>query len=422
MIARLASRYVDPDASLRPAPDPNPPFHTMVVGAHLIDDGALSRWRQAALDVFETYAGDAPLFLEALGIEGVRDPVALRAQVARRLSEAPLEDLRVDFEDGYGERPDEEEDRDAKRTGALIGRAVASGEAPRSIGLRIEPLDPTGAVRALTTLTLYWDALLDAAGRAPERMVVTLPKVTVVEQVVAACEALEQTEQRLGLAAGALRLEFMMESVHTLFDAEGRLALPALIRAAAGRCSGVHLGTFDYTAAHHVPAHHQQLMHPACEFARQLMRISVGAHGPRLCDGSTHVLPIAEGAMPRERIHAAWELHARHVLHAFGLGIEQGWDLHPHQWPARWAALIAACSEALPRDLERLAGLLASRDGTAMSGGVQDDVVTGQAVLDDLRRAVAVGALDVARLSECGLGADELVGRPLAEILRRRRA
>ncbi|GJM23249.1 MAG: aldolase [Planctomycetota bacterium] len=434
LLARLVDSAPAREAALRPSPDPAAPFHTAVVAAHQLGRDPLPAWRDAALHVLDAYAPEANDFAQALGLELSSGAAhELRARVVQRLRDEALQDLRVDFEDGYGERADSEEDRDARAAGRTLGEALRHGRAPGSLGLRIKTLESRWAPRALRTLGLFWDALFAAAPGAHARFVVTLPKVTSAEQVRVACAALARLEERHDLPAGQLRLELMMESLHTLFDADGRLALPGLVASAEGRCSGVHLGTFDYTASHRVPARDQQLSHPACEWARQLMRVSLGTHGPRLCDGSTHVLPLplhpldagpvadARFLEDRARVHAAWRLHHAHVQHALSLGIEQGWDLHPHQLPARWAALIGACSAQLPKDMERLSRVLASPDGCATTGNVNDDVVTGQALLDDLRRALAVGALHASALRGLGLHEHELRAGSLAEILRARR-
>ena len=48
----------------------------------------------------------------------------LFVRVREKLGREPVEDLRIDFEDGYGSRPDDEEDADARRSAAALLSAI----------------------------------------------------------------------------------------------------------------------------------------------------------------------------------------------------------------------------------------------------------------------------------------------------------
>jgi citrate lyase beta subunit len=79
--------------------------------------------------------------------------------------------------------------------------------------------------------------------------VVTLPKVTAVVQVEAMVTACERLEAAHGLTAGTLRFEIQVETPQSILGADGTVAVARMIHAASGRCTGLHYGTYDYTAS-----------------------------------------------------------------------------------------------------------------------------------------------------------------------------
>jgi len=65
-----------------------------------------------------------------------------------------------------------------------------------------------------------------------------------------------------------------------------------MLHAAAGRCAGLHFGTYDYTAALGISAAYQSLEHPAADHAKAVMQVAAAGTGVPVCDGSTNVLPV----------------------------------------------------------------------------------------------------------------------------------
>src|SRR3954452_7564450 len=100
-----------------------------------------------------------------------------------------------------------------------------------------------------------------------------------------------------------------------------------MVSAAEGRCTGLHYGTYDYSAALGISAAHQSMEHPAADHAKAVMQVAAAGTGVRLSDGSTNILPVGD----RTAVHAAWRLHARLVRRSLERGFYQGWDLHPAQ-------------------------------------------------------------------------------------------
>ncbi|WP_144120585.1 DUF6986 family protein [Catellatospora sichuanensis] len=346
------------------------PLHTVYVPADRVRTGLASRWGEQAL--------------AALAEHGLPYPEMLHERISRKLSAEPIEDLRVDFEDGYGRREDATEDAHARSVAAFL----AARPAPFT-GVRIKSLEPDTRPRALRTL----DRLFDALGTIPPNFVITLPKVSSVDQV----EALVWLCRHLEPAAGQLRFELQVEMPQAILGPDGVCPLPAMIHASQGRCVGLHYGTYDYSAALGIAAAYQSMEHPAADHAKQVMQVAAAGTGVRVVDGSTNVLPIGDTAA----VQAAWALHQRLVRRSLERGFYQGWDLHPAQLPTRYAAAYGFFREGAPSAATRLRAWLAGRDSAAQrdSGargtGYLDEPATARALSGFLRRAVECGALDI---------------------------
>ena len=258
----------------------------------------------------------------ALGIsEGLADRIYNR--IVEKLEREPVEDFRLDYEDGYGNRPDAEEDGHARSAARELASAVAAGSAPPFVGIRIKPLTDELRERSIRTLDLFISTLLDATGaRVPVNFVVTLPKITSPGQPRTLADLFDAKERAAGLAPGSLRMELMVETPQSIFDERGNGALPALVDAGRGRIVAAHFGTYDYTASLGITAAYQHMRHPACDFARHVMQVSLAGTGVWLSDGATNVLPVplhrargaetltdAQLAQNRDAIHRAWKLH-----------------------------------------------------------------------------------------------------------------
>ena len=405
---------------------PLQPVQTMYEGAHRFDLDVVERMRKAALRAMERYAPDPATLGSALGLEASVVPLErIHARVIARLQERPLDDYRLDFEDGYGSRSDAEEDAEAVRTARLIGRARDA--LPAGIGIRVKPLGGATGPRALRTLDVFVTALVEASGELPAGFVATLPKVEAPEQAGAFADALDALESRLGLEAGALRFEFMVELPQIVVGPDGASPLRRVVDAGRGRAIAAHFGTYDYTAACGIPAAHQTMHHPACEFAKQMMRAALAGTGVWLSDGSTNVLPTepypdddgsdaARARANRTAVHAAWRRHYEDVSGSLKRGFQQGWDLHPAQLVTRYAALYAFFLDALDASSSRLRAMLHPHaEGGA---GFLDDPATGQALLDFVRRAVHCGAVEGQEvLQRCGLSEAELSAGSFATLL-----
>ncbi|WRL63925.1 hypothetical protein U6N30_30710 [Blastococcus brunescens] len=180
---------------------------------------------------------------------------------------------------------------------------------------------------------------------------VTLPKVTDVEQVRAFLPVLDALEDAHGVTVD---LELQVETPQAVLAPDGGVTLGRIVHAAGHRLTGLHYGTYDYSAALGIAAAHQASDHPAADLAKQLMQVAVAGTGARAVDGSTNVLPVGS----RDQVHAAWRLHAGLVRRALERGFYQGWDLHPAQLVTRYAATYAFFRAALPAAAGRLAGYL----------------------------------------------------------------
>ncbi len=377
------------------------PVHIFYGGAHLFHADTSRRLGTLALDALARYAPNAGTLAQVLGI-GTALAEPIYGRVIEKLRREPVEDFRIDFEDGYGNRPDAEEDGHAVQAAREVAAGMKAGTLPPFIGIRLKPLNEELRARSLRTLDLFLTALLDAAGALPANFVLTLPKVAVPEHAAALARVLEEFEKAAGLAAGSLRFEIMIEVTQSIFD------LPQLHDACAGRCAGAHFGAYDYTASCGITAAHQHMRHPVCEFARSMMLAALAGTGVWLADGGTNVMPIAphrgEALSAAQRaentavIHRAWKLHYDHIRYSLGSGFYQSWDLHPAQLSTRYAAVYAFYLEGLDAAAARLKNFVDKAAQATRVGDIFDDAATGQGLLNFFVRAINCGAIEAAEV------------------------
>lgn len=445
-------------------PGPTPerqPVHTVYGGAQLFRAETTSRLGQLALDSLKLYGRDAIEF--ALGVGFIKDPTALGAgsaalaqqyasdpaalrsknpeawlayavyeRVTKKLEREPVEDFRIDFEDGFGARSDAEEDAAAKSAALETARAFAEGLLPPFIGIRIKSFSEEWAVRGARTLEIFMGELLAATGgRLPDNFIVTLPKVTIPEQPRTLVRLFELLEQKHGLPPGCSRLELMVELTQALIGPDGRCPLPDLIAACEGRCFGAHLGTYDFTASCNLTAAYQTMRHPWCDLAKGMMVLALGSTGLFLSDGATNVMPTGphrgtslspvELDQNRTVVHSAWRLAHDNIRHSLEGGFYQGWDLHPAQLPVRYATTYAFFLEGFTQAAERLSNFIDKAAQATLVGDVFDDAATGQGLLNYFVRAHNCGAISESELSLTGLTLEEFRLRSFAKILASRR-
>jgi citrate lyase beta subunit len=410
------------------------PVHTVYGGGHLFRRDTAPRLGQHALRSLEEYGSSAGEFTRATGVpERLGELVYQR--VRERLTREAVEDFRIDFEDGYGNRPDEEEDRHAAAAAREVSAGASEASLPAFIGIRVKPLNQELRRRSTRTMEIFLSTLAEGGNRFPGGFVITLPKVTIPEQVTHAVEALAALEQRLGLAEGTVALELMVEMPQAIIDQNGRCPLVSLVAAGQGRIRGAHFGTYDYTAGLSITAAYQRMGHPACDFAKSVMQVALAGTGVWLSDGATGIMPVpmhrpAEGQsltreeihQNRQSVHRAWALHYADVRHSLETGFYQGWDLHPAQLPTRYAAVFAFFLEGLDAAAERLRNFLAKAAQATLVGDVFDDAATGQGLLNYFLRAINSGAVSEAEAMRLtGLTAEDFQSRSFTRILQRRR-
>ena len=359
------------------------PVHTCYVPADKVDAGTVRKWGAEALAVFDEHAATAGALAGILGLDAEL-AAAVHPRVRAKLQDAPVEDLRIDFEDGYGAPGDETEDGDAERTAAVITEWLRDGVEPGNFGLRVKSFDtPELRARSVRTLDVFLTSLLQQWGSLPDGFVLTFPKVVDVRQVEVFVELLELLEQQLGLPERALRFEIQVETTQSIVDSDGRFALPRFIRAGGGRVTGLHFGTYDYTASCGLTAAHQHLAHRACDFARHAMQVSAAGTGIFLSDGSTNVLPVGD------QLELGWRTHYELVRRSLEHGFYQSWDLHPAQLVTRYAAVFAAFRETAPAEAKRLSDYV-----SASGGAVADEPATARALAASFVRALDNGGTD----------------------------
>jgi citrate lyase beta subunit len=407
------------------------PVHTVYGGAQLFTADTARRMGELALKSMGMYGRDPVELARGVGFDASL-AAAVHARVLAKLEREPVEDYRIDFEDGLGARPDAEEDAAARATAREVARGMADRLLPPFIGIRIKAFAEEWKLRAARTLEIFVDTLLgETGGRLPEGFVVTLPKVTHAEQPATLVRLLSLLEDRHGLAPGTLRMEIMIEVTQALLGRDGRSPLPGFLAACAGRCVGAHLGTYDYTASCNITAAHQRMDHPMCDLARGMMQLAYAGTGIFLSDGATNVMPVGphkgkeltvqQTEENRSAVHAAWQLSHRHIRRSLEFGFYQGWDLHPAQLPVRFGACFAFFLEGFAKAAERLRNFVEQSAQATLVGEVFDDAATGQGLLNYFLRALASGAITLEDVAATGMTPEEMALRSFAKILKARR-
>jgi len=263
----------------------------------------------------------------------------------------------------------------------------------------VKPLNQECAARSVRTL----DRFCSRVSELPGNFSVVLPKITVVEQVAAMADLLDER--------GVAHMEIMIETPQSL------LMLPKLIEAGRGKIIAAHFGPYDYTASLGIAKQH--ILHPACDFARAMMQAQAAGLGLRLADGPTNRMPVPvhrgpsisarEATENRAAVERGWRAHYENVRHALLSGFYQGWDLHPAQLVSRFAAVYTFFLDGLDEAAQRLKNFIAKAAQSTVISGVFDDAATGQGLLNYFLRAINCGAIaesDVPALA--GVSIEEL--------------
>jgi citrate lyase beta subunit len=442
------------------------PVHTVYGGAQLFKADSAKKLGAFALSALQEYAPDFIDFAKALKLPGHEDlpkrkelesvqkklennPEKFRhkyysawlaytvyQRVMTKLRNEAVEDFRIDFEDGYGNRPDDEEDRDAERTALEMARGMKENILPPFIGIRIKPFTEELKMRSIRTLDIFMTALAEATGgKLPNNFVITLPKITMPEQVAALVELLKILESKLNLPPGALKFEVMIETTQAIINHQGESMLPLIVAPSEGRCTAAHFGVYDYTAASDITAAYQTMDHPVCDFARQMMKAALAGTGIWLSDGATNVMPVGphrtgkkgkpltskQRKENKEVVHAAWRLGFRHIIHSLTQGYYQGWDLHPAQLPVRYAAVFLFFLEGLDAASKRLGAFMEKAAQATLVGDTFDDAATGQGLLNYFLRGINCGAVTEEEVIAAGLTMEEIQTRSFVRILNARK-
>ncbi len=391
VLTRIDEQLADTDALLSsayPGEDGGrQPVHTVYVPADRYTKDLPQQWGHQASALVHEHGGIDRLCAEL----GLPDDLAgqVAPKVSAKLDREPIEDLRLDFEDGYGTRPDGVEDADAVRVAGDLAEAIAAGAAPAFVGLRFKCLEEPTRRRGLRTLDLFLSTLLEA-GPLPDGLRLTLPKVSTASQVEAMVEICDAYETAAGLSPGRLGFEIQVETPPLILSAGGRAEIAVALHAGAGRVTSLHYGTYDYSASLGVSAAYQSMAHPAADYAKAVMQAAVAGTGVELSDGSTNVLPTGSA----DQVRDAWRLHHSLVRRSLERAYYQGWDMHFGHLPTRFVANFAFYREGFASAAERLSAYL-----TKSGSGVLDEPATARALARYLYRGYSCGALDSAELT-----------------------
>lgn len=407
------------------------PVHTVYGGADLFTHDTAARMSQAALKSLHAYAPDYKTFIKVLHIkEDLAKKVYQR--VLQKLEREAVEDFRIDFEDGFGNRSDEEEDKVAAQAALEVAKGMEMKTLPPFIGIRIKPFTEDLKARGIRTLDIFLSTLLEkTSGKLPDNFIIMLPKVVIPEQIQAMVRIMETFEEAFHLPAKTLKMEMMVEQTQAIMDIEGKNPLMSFMRASDERCIAAHFGTYDYTASAGITAKYQTMGHQVCDFAHHMTKVALGNTGIMLSDGATNVMPIGphrgehltDEQMQEniEVVHNAWQIGFGHTTHSLVNGLYQGWDLHPAQLPMRYAAVYAFFLDSYEDAALRLRHFVEKAARATLSGDIFDDAATGQGLLNYFLKALNCGAISEEEATITGLSLEEIRMRSFYKILEKRR-
>ena len=436
--------------------------HTVYGGANLFKSDTTVKMGEVALKNLLTYAPNFVALAKVLSLQGhehlphlEKDIEALTIKlqnmsaaeqkaepgwlafsvynkIVAKLQTEAVEDFRIDFEDGFGNRPNDEEDATAVNAALELAAGMENKTISPFIGIRIKPFTEDLKQRGVRTLDIFLTTLLEkTGGKMPANFVVMLPKVTIPEQVITLVKLFTIIEQKHQLEPGSLKMETMVEATQIVMDDEGRNPLFRIIKASEGRCIAAHFGTYDYTASCGITAKYQTMAHSVCDFAHHMTKVALGGTGIFLSDGATNVMPIGphrgdslsfeQLAENRETVHNAWRTGFKHTTHSLINGLYQGWDLNPAQLPMRYAATYNFFLSSYEDAVFRLKTFVERAAISTLTGDIFDDAATGQGLLNFFLKAMNCGAISEEEALATGLTLDEIRSRSFFRILEGRR-
>ena len=436
--------------------------HTVYGGANLFKSDTCIKMGDIALKSLQTYAPDFVTLAKVLKMEGYEElpddekkidklvkkldkmeeaerhvypawlPYTVYHKIIQKLKTEAVEDFRIDFEDGFGNRPDEEEDTTAINAASELAMGMNEKTISPFIGIRIKPFTEDLKNRGVRTMDIFLTTLLEKThGRLPDNFVVMLPKVTIPEQVTTMVRFFEIIEKKNNLANGTLKMETMVEATQIIMDDEGRNPLMKIIKAGEGRLIAAHFGTYDYTASCGITAKYQTMAHPVCDFAHHMTKVALAGTGIFLSDGATNVMPVAphrgddltakQLKENRQSVHNAWRIGYNHTMHSLVNGFYQGWDLNPAQIPMRYAATYNFFLSSIADATHRLKTFVDRAAISTLTGDIFDDAATGQGLLNFFLKAMNCGAISEEEATATGLTVDEIRSRSFYKILQGRR-
>jgi len=164
------------------------PVHVVYGGANLFKADTPQKLGKLALKSLETYAPNFAEFARAMWIKGAdvlpiyNEPISdlekrltenaeavkrdnfeawlawtIYQRTAHKLRCEPVEDFRIDFEDGYGVRSDEEEDAHSISASDELAKSFLEKTITPFSGFRIKSFAPETSRRAIRTLDLIFN-------------------------------------------------------------------------------------------------------------------------------------------------------------------------------------------------------------------------------------------------------------------------
>lgn len=387
------------------------PIQVLYGGAQLFHADYVQKLGKIAIQTFQQYIPNPTTLAKLLAPEKnvasseMGSYQYLYNLVTEKLQREPIEDYRIDFEDGYGTHPDNEEDQLAIFTAKELAQAVKAKQVSPCVGIRIKALNTKTCRRAIQTLDLFITTLAGELNHTlPQYFAVTLPKIVEPCEVEALADILDALETQLNLPQKSIAIELMMETPQALF-VDGQVVVSQLLDASKGRCVAVHFGPYDYMSSLEIPSSEQTLNNPICLEARHLLKLALAGTHIRLADGPTITLPIAphRGANlttqqqeeNSQYILSSWKMSYQNIRESLRQGYYQGWDLHPAQLPIRYLTVYEFLRIDLDKAIARVQNFVQQRGMATTIDNILDDAATIRGLAFWILQAVDCGALKI---------------------------
>lgn len=413
------------------------PVHTVYGGAQLFHRNTLKKIGEKGIALIKNYFSEPPYCTVLSGESDVPLNSEIRQQVIdqtiNKLTVNPVEDYRIDFEDGYGLRDSAKEDEDAERCAIELSELFQKSDNSSAFqtGIRIKSFSLPTLQRSIRTFDIFLSTFFQNCDiQNVPFLSVCLPKVTDLKEVELLLSLLTDYAKSHNLNTGFLRAEIMLETPEFYLKSNGFAALREMVDSFSGSFNALHLGLYDFTSSLGVQSADQKYNHPYLDFLRFQTIMQFSKSTIRLVDGATMEMPVEKykksefAELSEEECNAnkimiinAANAHTENIYHSMKMGFDSSWDLHPGQVAIRYLTLFTNYKKSFSAMRERFINFVENAARATVLNGQFDDAATGQGMLNYFIKGYRLGALSADDIRKTGFDIETLVKKSFAELI-----